>query len=44
MSMKIMKVVGAIMAVGLILTLMILWMIPNRQPSVLPPLQGEKRI
>lgn len=44
LSMQIMKIAGAIMAVGLILTLMILWMIPNRQPNVLPPLQGENRL
>ncbi len=33
-----------IMAVGLVLTLIILWMIPNRRPIVLPPLQGETHI
>lgn len=44
LSMQIMKVVASIVAVGLILTLMILWMIPNRQSEVLPPLQGENRL
>lgn len=42
LSMQIMKVVATIMAIGLVITLTILWMIPNRQPAVLPPLQGEK--
>lgn len=41
MSMQVMKLVASIMAVGLVLTLIILWMIPNRRPIVLPPLQGE---
>lgn len=40
-SMQVMKIVASIMAIGLVLTLMILWMIPNRRPNVLPPLQGE---
>lgn len=40
-SMQVMKIVACIMAVGLVLTLIILWMIPNRRPTVLPPLQGE---
>ncbi|HMP18179.1 MAG TPA: SCO family protein, partial [Gemmatales bacterium] len=42
LSMKIMKVVASIVAVGLILTLAILWMLPNRYPAVLPPLEGVK--
>ncbi len=37
---RMMKVVGTILAVLLILTLTILWMIPDRRPEVLPPLQG----
>jgi len=40
-SMQVMKLVASIMAIGLVLTLIILWMIPNRRPNVLPPLQGE---
>lgn len=43
LSMRIMKIAGVVMAVGLILTLAVLWMIPNRQPVVLPPLQGVNR-
>ncbi len=44
MSMRIMKVIATALAILLILTLSILWMIPNRQPVVLPPLQGENRL
>lgn len=44
LSMQIMKVVATIVAILLVVTLTILWMIPNRQPAVLPPLQGEKPI
>ncbi|HQR06664.1 MAG TPA: SCO family protein [Gemmatales bacterium] len=44
MSMQIMKVVATTLAVLLILTLTILWMLPNRRPVVLPPLQGENRL
>jgi protein SCO1 len=40
MSMRVMKVTASILAVGLILTLTILWMLPNRSPAVLPPLEG----
>lgn len=44
MSMKIMKAVATTLAILLILTLTILWMLPNRRPVVLPPLQGENRL
>ncbi|MFT3880926.1 MAG: SCO family protein [Gemmatales bacterium] len=44
MSMKIMKTAATTLAVLLILTLTILWMLPNRRPVVLPPLQGENRL
>jgi protein SCO1/2 len=44
MSMRVMKISASIMAVGLLLTLMILWMLPNRHPVVLPPLQGVNQI
>lgn len=43
LSMQVMKIVASLMAVVLIVTLTILWMLPNRQPAVLPPLQGENR-
>lgn len=43
-SMQIMKVVASILAIIMIMTLTILWMLPNRQPVVLPPLQGENRL
>lgn len=43
LSMRVMKVVAGILAVGLILTLSILWMLPNRHPAVLPPLEGVTR-
>lgn len=43
LSMRIMKIGAVVMAVALILTLSILWMIPNRRPVVLPPLQGVNR-
>lgn len=43
LSMRVMKVVASILAVGLILTLTILWMLPNRHPAVLPPLEGVTR-
>lgn len=44
MSMRIMKFVATTLAILLMLTLTILWMIPNRRPVVLPPLQGENRL
>lgn len=44
MSMKIMKIIASSLAILLVLTLTILWMIPNRHPVVLPPLQGENRL
>lgn len=44
MSMQIMKVVATCLAILLMLTLTILWMLPNRRPVVLPPLQGENQL
>jgi protein SCO1/2 len=43
MSMRVMKITASLMAIGLILALTILWMLPNRHPVVLPPLQGVSR-
>jgi protein SCO1/2 len=37
-----MKIICTICAVALLLVLSVLWMLPEKQPVVLPPLQGEK--
>jgi protein SCO1/2 len=42
----VMKVVCTICAIGVVLVLIILWMLPRKQPDVLPPLlsQGQKTL
>jgi protein SCO1 len=41
-AVRVLKIVAAVGAVLLALTLAILWMIPSKKPEVLPPLQGDK--
>jgi protein SCO1/2 len=40
---RVLKVISAVCAIVLVLTLVILWMIPAKKPDVLPPLQGDSR-